>query len=295
VDADAATRGALKPARHLPAVIAYAAITVALTWPVAASPGRNVPFDLGDPLLTASILWWNAQQLPFTEAWWTGTFFFPSPDSLALSDHRVGISLLTTPLMWLGMSSLAAYGLMFLLTWWLSATAAYALVWSLTSNRAAAFIAGLIFGFNPFRAAHLPHLELLASYWLPVTLLALHRWLDTRRNVWLYVLAVAQLMQMLTSGYYFFFMAVLVGLWLVWFARGLSVREYARLGAALVVPLLLVAPVLAHYRQAHDAMGLERSIDEIEQLSADLLSFVTVPEPLALWRSPASWSRPKAT
>jgi hypothetical protein len=293
VDADAATRGSVKSARHLPSVAAYAAITIALTWPVAAAPGRTVAFDLGDPLLTASILWWNAQQLPFTEAWWTGTFFFPASDSLALSDHRVGISLLTTPLMWLGVSSLAAYGSMFLLTWWLSATAAYALVWPLTSNRAAAFIAGLVFGFNPFRAAHLPHLELLASYWLPVTLLALHRWLDTRRNVWLYVLAVAQLMQMLTSGYYFFFMAVLVGLWLVWFARGLSVREYARLGAALVVPLLLVAPVLAHYRQAHDAMGLKRSIDEIEQLSADLLSFVTVPEPLALWRSPESWSRPE--
>ena len=108
MEPDAATYGALRPSRHLPALVAYAALTVALTWPVARVPGSLVPPDLGDPLLTTSILWWNAQQLPFTDAWWNGAFFFPATDGLALSDHRVGIGLFATPLMWLGASPLAA-------------------------------------------------------------------------------------------------------------------------------------------------------------------------------------------
>ena len=203
MEANTAARDRLTSSRHLPALLAYAAITVALTWPLALAPGSLVPQDLGDPLLTASILWWNAQQVPFTDAWWDGTFFFPGADNLALSDHRVGIGLIATPLIWLGASPLTTYGITFLLTWWLSAAAAYALVWTLTANRAAAFIGGLIFGFNPFRAGHLAHLELLASYWLPVILLALHRWLATRQGVWLIVLSVALLLQALTSGYYF--------------------------------------------------------------------------------------------
>ena len=294
MDADAGVRESLTPPpRHFPALVAYAAITVALTWPLATSLGRVVPFDLGDSLLTAAILWWNADHLPFTAAWWDGAFFFPASDNLALSDHRVGISVLTTPLIWLGMSPLGAYGLIFLLTWFLSASTAYALVWTVTSSRAAAFIGGLVFGFNPFRAAHLAHLELLASYWLPVSLLALHQWLATRRNGWLFVLSVALLLQALTSGYYFFFLAILIALWLVWFGRGLTGREYARLAVALMAPAILISPVLAHYRQVHETVGLARSLDEIKRFSADLIGFVTAPEPLALWNSPPSWRRPE--
>jgi hypothetical protein len=293
VDAHTAARGPLTSSRHFPALFAYGAITVALTWPLAVSLGDLVPEDLGDPLLTSLILWWNAQQLPFTDAWWSGTFFFPGTESLALSDHRVGLGLFTTPLIWLGASPLTAYDITFLLTWWLSAAAAYALVWTLTANRAAAFIGGLIFGFNPFRAGHLAHLELLASYWLPVILIALHQWLATRRGVWLVALSVALLLQALTSGYYFFFMAVFVALWLLWFARGLTRRDYAALVFALAAPLIALAPVLWHYRQAHSAMGLRRSIDDIQLFSADVTGWLTAPERLALWNTPDAWRRPE--
>ena len=283
----------MKRSRHLPPVLAYAALTVALTWPLVLSPGALVPDDLGDPLLTASILWWNAQQLPFTDAWWSGTFFFPLTDSMALSDHRVGLGLFATPLIWMGASPLTVYGITFLLVWWLSAAAAYALVWTLTASRAAAFIGGLIFGFNPFRAGHLAHLELLAAYCLPLILLSLHQWLAARRNVWLGALSAAFLLQALTSGYHFAFMAVFIALWLLWFGRGLAVREYATLALALLAPVVLMTPVLLHYRHAHQAMGLARSMTEIKQFSADLVGLVTAPERVGLWSAPAAWHRPE--
>ncbi|HEX6163602.1 MAG TPA: discoidin domain-containing protein [Vicinamibacterales bacterium] len=278
---------------HLPVLLAYAVITILLTWPLAISLDHVVPHDLGDPLMSAAILWWNTQELPFTAAWWNGPFFFPATDTLALSDHRVGLGLFATPLIWLGAAPTTAYNVTFLLTWWLSALAAYALAWTLTSSRAAAFVAGCVFGFNPFRAAHLSHLELLAAYCLPIVLLALHQWLTTRRRIWLVLLAAAWLLQALTGGYFFFFMMVFVALWLLWFVRAATLRDYASLGLALIGPLLIVLPVLLHYRRAHQSMGLARSVDEIKQFSADVVALVTAPEALLFWNTPSSWWRPE--
>jgi hypothetical protein len=147
--------------------------------------------------------------------WWNGLAFFPARHTMTLSEHRLGLWPITSPLIWLGISPIASYNVAFLSSFFLSALAAYALGLTLTGSRSAAFIAGLVFGFNPFRAGHLSHLELLASYWLPVILLALHRWLSSHRFSWLALFAIAMTMQGLTSGYYSLFFGVLVGLWLV--------------------------------------------------------------------------------
>lgn len=281
-------------ASHAPALLLYAALTVGVTWPLVLRLGDGVPHDLGDPLLSTWVLWWNAHVVPFSDRWWDGLGFFPSRGMLALSDHRVGIGLITTPLILAGASPLAAHNLAFLLTFFLCASAAYALSFVLTSSRAAALIGGLVFGFNPYRADHLPHLELLASWWLPVILLALHRWAATQAVCWLVALGIALLMQALTSGYYFFFAGVLLALWLIWFApRALPRRQYLGLGAALLGPLLTLAPILLEYRRAHESMGLARAITDIEMFSADLMALVTAPNLLAFWNTPADWYRPE--
>ena len=283
-------------AAHLPAVVAYALLTLVQLWPMVVAIDRVVPSDLGDPLLSTWTLWWNAREVPFSAGWWDGLAFFPAAGTLALSDHRVGLGLIATPILWLGGSPVLAYNVTFAATYLLSALAAYALAFTLTGNRAASFVGGLAFGFHPFRAEHLPHLELLAAYWLPIILLALHRWADSPRRRWPVLLAVALTMQALTCGYYFVYFAPLLGLWLLWFTpRGLPVRRYTTLAAALIVPLLLIAPVLAEYRHVHQRMGLARSITEIEQLSADAIGLLTAPEPLAFWNAPDSWRGPEGS
>jgi len=275
-------------------LLAYAALVVALTWPLSVRLGDVVPRDLGDPLLSTWTLWWNARVTPFTDAWWNGPIFFPARDTLALSDHRVGLALIATPLIWSGASPLLAYNGAFLFSFFLSAVSAYALCLSLTKHRGAAFVGGLVYGFHPFRAAHLAHLELLSSYWLPVVLLALHRWAVTQSTRWLVLLSSALTLQGLTSGYYLFFSGVLLCGWLVWFAsRGVPVSQYARLALALAAPLVVLAPVLARYRDTHRALGISRSITEVERFSADLIGLLTAPESLAFWRAPGAWQSPE--
>ena len=46
---------------HAAALLVYAILTVAYTWPVALRIGQLVPHDPGDPLLSTWTLWWNAQ------------------------------------------------------------------------------------------------------------------------------------------------------------------------------------------------------------------------------------------
>jgi hypothetical protein len=279
---------------HAIAVGAYVALTVLFTWPIAAAPGSWVPHDLGDPLLSTWALWWNAMHLPFTDTWWNGAVFYPARGVLALSDHRVGIGLITTPLVLAGVSPLAAHNVAWLLSYVLSAVAAYALTYALTGRRTAAFVGGLVYGFHPFRAEHLPHLELLSSYWLPVVLLALHRWASTGDRRWLPLLSVALTLAAFTTGYYFFFLGVLIGLWLFWFVPwDLPPARYGELALALVLPFVPLAPVLLRYRAIHQQYGLARTFSEIETFSADVRGLVTAPEPLLVWNTPAGWYAPE--
>ena len=65
----------------------------------------------------------------------------------------------------------------------------------------------------------------------------------------------------------------------------MSSPRLAELAVALAAPLLVLAPVLWRYRQAHQALGLSRTITEIEQLSADIAGLVRTAVTLAFWNT----------
>jgi hypothetical protein len=262
---------------------AYVGLTVVLTWPLVRQLGDVVPKDLGDPLFSTWALWWNARVVPFTEAWWQAPIFVPSGNAMALADHRVGLGVLTTPLVWAGATPLAAYGVAFLASFMVSAAAAYGLCRAVGASPAAAFIGGLVFGFHPFRAAHLEHVELLSAYWLPVTMLCLHRWTRSGRPLMLWLASLSLVLLALTSGYYYLYAGVLLIGWTAWFGSSSTTRSPLPPMAAGAASLVAVAPVLWRYRESHQALGLSRSITEIEQLSADVSSLVATPEMLAFW------------
>ena len=280
-------------AAHAWPAIVY--LIIALVWcrPLLADFGHLVPSDLGDPLLSVWAIWWNAHVVPFSAEWWDGLAFYPASGMMTFSDHRVGAGLITSPLIWSGASPLVAYNVAFVASFILSACAAYALGIAVTGNRLAAFIAGLVFGFHPFRAEHLSHLELLAAYWLPIILLALHRWAATLQPRWLVLAAFSLLMQALTGGYYFVYSAPLLGLWLLWFVPRLRPTHYIALLAALLLPLVLMAPVFMTYRHVHRELGLSRTLAEVEFFSADVRGLVSAPDRLLFWNTPDAWSHPE--
>ena len=196
--------------RPLLAFGVFLAIAVALTWPMAVSPGGTVMPDAGDPLLNTWILWWNATTLPLTTTWWNAPVFFPAEGAITFSEHLLGLWPIASPVVWITGSPLAAYNVTLLLTFALSATAAFLLGYELTGRWDAALVCGAAFGFAPYRIAQLPHVQVLASFWMPVALLGLHRYLRDGRTMSLVLFASAWLMQALSNMYFMLFFPVLV-------------------------------------------------------------------------------------
>ena len=265
------------------AALFYVALTLAITFPLVLHLTSTFPADLGDPLLSASLLWWNAHVLPLTERWWNGMAFAPATGMLAFSDHRLGLSLMATPLQWLGASPITAYNVVFLATFPLCALAAHALGFTLTRRHDAALVCGLAYGFNPFRVAHLSHLELLAAFGIPAALAALHMFLRDRRMRWLVLFAIALFIQGLSATYYLLFFFVLLALWLIWFVRPREWRIAAAIGAASACGVVPLVPIALEYWRVHRYYGFSRGLEEVRLFSADLTSFVTASPVLRVW------------
>jgi len=294
------------------AALVYLALAVVLALPLLRAFGSVTPHDAGDPILSSWILWWSTRAVPFTTSWWDAPMFFPMRHALALSEVMVGVLPLSAPIQALTGNPLAAYNTAFLLSFPLSALAARALALELlrSSGRAAggseqnpaaagshgeslaAFAAGLAFAFAPYRMGQLSHLQMLSSYWAPLALLALHRYLAIERTApasgrgnpascWLALFGFAWLMQAWSNGYAMFQLAVLMALWLIWFAR--SPRQLFAIGGAWAVSSLPLVPMLITYRSVHQTLHLVRDINEVKRFSADIAEFLSAPPELALW------------
>ena len=274
----------------------YGLITFVLAFPLVRDIAGVLPNDLGDPVLNTWILWHNATTLPFTEAWWSPAVFYPAPDVLAYSEHLFGLSLLSTPVYWATGSPVVAYNVAFLLTFPLSGLAAYLLVFELTRRRDAAWLAGLAFAFAPYRMAHLAHVQVLASYWMPLGLFALHRYYRGAGRRWLLLFGVATLMNGLTNGYYLLFYPLLVLFWVLWFTPSEGWwRKTAAVAASGALACALLVPTLLHYQRAHDAIGLGRFPEEIRSFSADAAGLLSGPARSVVWSFSENIGQPEGT
>jgi hypothetical protein len=268
----------------LASVVVYALVTVILGREVLSQLDTSIVHDQGDPLLTAAILHWNARSIPFTDAWWQFPIFYPTRDALTFSEHLLGLSVISAPIDWLTGDALVAYNLATLLTFPLCAAAMYALTYHLTGSAGGAFIAGLAFGFGPYRITHLPHVQVLAVFWAPLALLGLHAFLESGRRRWLVLYGVAWMLQVAANAYCLFFFSILVGLWGLWFV--VARRNWRALGmiaAATAIASVPLIPIFYKYVTVHAFHGFERPLDEIRLYGADVAAVLCAPSDLTFW------------
>jgi energy-converting hydrogenase Eha subunit A len=189
--------------------LALSAITVVVTFPLAARITDALPGDLGDPLLNCFILAWGASRMPFAVSGvWTAPFYFPLKDTLALSEHLLGITVFTAPVQWTTGNQVLAHNLAFLGSYVLAGVGMYLLARALWGRKDAAFLAALAFAFAPHRVMHIPHLQVLFSGWMPIGLWGLHRYFQTGSWRALGVFAGAYALLALSNGYFLYFFAV---------------------------------------------------------------------------------------
>ena len=144
-----------------------------MTWPLATHLSTAVP-DLGDPLLNAWIVDWVCHALTHAPlSLFDAPIYHPAPDTLAFSEHMTGIALIVLPFHLAGLPALTVYNLALLLGFAFSCYGAFVLGRVITRSTSASLIAGVIHAFASFKIAHVQHLQIVWSGWLPLLLAAL--------------------------------------------------------------------------------------------------------------------------
>jgi hypothetical protein len=278
-------------------VLGFCCLAVAATWPLVLRMANHLPSDLGDPLLTAWTLAWDAERLRhgFSRLW-DAPSFYPYTHTLLYSDHLLGIAIFSAPIQWLTANAVLVYNLAFIGSYVLSGIGMYMLARELTGRRDAAAVAGVLYACQPFRALHLSHLQWLMTGWLPLSLWALHRYVATRRLRDLLLATACYLLQALTAAYFTYYALVpivTVGLIEVWRTRMPLPVLAKHLVAAAVLAGCVLGPTVVAYYDLRAASGLKRSPDEIRRQSADVSSYITPPPNLRVWtgRSPIRGER----
>ena len=272
----------------------YLLLSIVLTWPLALGIGADVPGDLGDSLLNMWILGWGAEHVPRLltgslgwSEFWNANIFHPDPLALALSEHLFGQVLQILPVYWLTGNIILCYNLLFISTFALSAFGTYLLVHDLTGDRRAAFIAGLVYGFLPYRIASVPHVQVMSSQWMPFALYGINRFVTTGSIRALAGGTLALVMQNWSCGYYLLYFAPFLPLFVLhrmWSSATLrSVRTWIGLTAAAAGTIVLTLPFLIPYQSVQQLFGLERPFGEVVLFSANVWSYVTASENVRLW------------
>src|SRR5262249_21034024 len=138
--------------------------------------------------------------------------------------------------------------------------------------------------------------QVLASFWTPVCLGALHRYAQTWRVRWIVFASASWVLQGLCCGYFALFLAVLVGLWFLWFAVGRWPVQRLAVGAsAFAAGALVLSPFMRGYQVIlRDIYGFKRSIGEMGMFSADVASLLSAGEDLLVWSWVHVFRRPEA-
>ncbi|HVU75171.1 MAG TPA: hypothetical protein VHE83_19555 [Mycobacteriales bacterium] len=290
-------------------------IAIAMTWPSAWHPASTIPADLGDPMLESWQLGWGAHALVHQplQAFDSNTFF-PLPNSLAFSDSLLGDAPFSLLFGNGPTASLVRYNAFYIAAFALATWGAFLLARQLGARRPGAVVAGLAFGYAPWRLSQAGHLHIISSGGLPLTLALLARGhgytLGGRRRPelentrpWCAVAgwAVAAYQVSLGFGLGLAF-AMVVGLVTViavgwWFVGGrpaLPRRLLIADGAGLVLFVLVAGLVGGRYLKAvHDHPEARRTLAEVSFYSPPFRGLLITPSTDWLWGHAQDASRAK--
>ena len=200
-----------------------------------------------------------------------GNMFYPETRTLTYSDAVPVEGAFAAPLIWMRFPPVLVQNVMIFGAMIASACAMFALVRYVTGSEGAGIVAGLAFGFAPYRFEHVMHLELQWAMWSPLAFLYLHRTFDTGRLKHGVLTGVMVALQMLSSIYYGVFLATLVtaGAVLLFVARRLEQprRVAIALAAGGLLAVFICGAYAIPYLQTRNHVG-ERTIDQVAMFSA---------------------------
>lgn len=252
--------------------LTFCLFTALLTWPYVTRL-RDAVVDPGDPYLISWILWWDYHQT-FTDPLhlFHANLFYPLRYTLAFSEHSYGISVLFFPLYALGARPLTVHAVAMFFGFATCGYGAFRLARTLTGSNGAAWTAGIIFAFVPFRFGMMSHLAYLFSMWIPLLFEALvlfARERSKKRAAWL---GVAFFMLGLTTISWFTLslvpFVVTAAILLTRYDLWREQKFWGRGAVALSLASLALLPFMLPYYIAAKLYNMQRSIEEVKAWSA---------------------------
>jgi hypothetical protein len=288
------------------AFVFYVVFAIVMTWPVVTGMTRHLPADLLDPAFVTFLIAWGSKHwlellsgdLSAAVRFWNAPIYYPETLTTGYSEHFALHSLLTLPIYALTHNAILCYNLWFIASYALAGFFMFLLARAMTGHTAASFVAGLAFAFAPYRFAVLPHLQVLSAFWMPLTLLGIHRYFETGRWRSLVLAGAALVAQSLASGYYLVFFGPFVGVFaIVEMAvrkRLADVRAWIALAVTAVATFAATVPFASVYLTLQKRFNnYKRPFEHSAQYSADLAAWLTASPDLHLWGWLRTFDKPE--
>ena len=295
-------------------ILLFAVITAAYTSPLLSNSNDHVmALAAGDSMFNMYVISWTSQVLgsnPFNL--FNATIFYPNSDTLAYSDHALMNSLIALPVLRITGNPTLAFNFVVLMSFLISSLGAFLLVDYLARDKLAAFAAGLIYGFALYKLAHLPHMQVLATGYIPLAVLCLHAFTERKKARYAVGFVAFTVAMFWTAWSFGFFLAFTVLIYLLVLLvverrsvisllrrrmerrrRRIIYRWVGILVASFIAVALILLPFVAPYLEVRkENPDFQREIDEISCYCADVTDFLVAPETSGVWGSLTGVFRP---
>ena len=253
----------------------YVVASIICTRPLIMRATTELPLFMGDTALNAYILAWGQHALlTHPQSAFDASFMFPLEGSLCLSENMLGVALLGAPLAIFD-NPLLTYNVMFMASGGLTALLWFAVLRRWGLGALAAWAGGLCFGFLPWRFSQLGHMQLLFTWWIPISLAAAETWIRAGSMRAAAALGFCLAASFYTCVYNFYFCAVfLVPFMLLAWVIGPRINSWRRfvsqLAVAIAVFSVCVLPAAPPYLSTIRMLNYPNSLDRIASLSASI-------------------------
>lgn len=278
--------------RELLIVLAFCLLTSILTWPYVGQL-RSAVAGPGDPYLITWSMWWDYHQT-FRDPlnlFHTNTFY-PYRYTLAFSETCYGLALPFFPLYALGLKPLTVHAVAMFFGFALSGYGAFRFTRTITGSYGAAWVAGIMFGFIPYRFNLMAQLMYLFSLWIPLLFESLVLFIKVRswkRAIWMgvafFMTGLTTITWLLMAVIPFAVIAiVLLTRHELWKDRDFWKRSIVTIGVAGIALLPFTVPFLI----VKKLYGFKRGIDDVRAHSAQPIHWLVAEGRSKIWHGMGS-------
>ena len=268
----------------IPSFASYLICSLVFTYPLVLQLDTHVPGAVaGDVPIYIWNLWWTRfALLAGASPLYCDYIFAPMGVSLVFHAFVFFKALMAIPMQAL-FSTWTSYNLLILESFTVSAYFMFLLARHLTDSRAAAWVAGLIYGFSPYMLTRgTGHLNYLSGEFIPLYALCLLRLLEEGRARWAVGGGFCLLFTAYCEYYYLIYLSIFTFAFLAYRARRdpasvlrpQLVKQFCLMGA---IALVGFSPILLALLTASDSGFIYGGWSGSAKMGADLLAFVVPP------------------